>query len=72
MRDVLAEILEHKRVEVERARAAAAIAQFQAVPAYAAPPREFAAALISHHDGPHLIAEIKQRSPSAGVRRNKS
>lgn len=68
MSNVLAEILAHKRTEVERARQVRPLIALQDEPAYHATPRDFHAAVT--HGGtysPRLIAEIKKASPSAGV-----
>jgi len=63
---ILDEILAHKRVELERARAAEA-PEALARRAEAAPAatRDFAAALVEGVE-PRVIAEVKRRSPSRG------
>jgi indole-3-glycerol phosphate synthase len=64
----LAQIVEHKRAEVARAKEAATFAELEAMVAQAEPPRNFFAA-VTHHPGPDhvsVIAEIKRKSPSAG------
>ncbi len=63
---ILDEILDHKRREIERAKAALP-ARDQARRAQTAgdPPRDFRAALTSS-PRPRVIAEIKRRSPSRG------
>ena len=68
MADVLAEILAHKRGEVERARAARPVDDLMTSPGYAEPRRDFYAAVTTPHAGrPNLIAEVKRSSPSAGL-----
>lgn len=71
MTDVLAEIVAHKRTEVEQAKAALPFAELEAMVAQAEPPRNFFAAVTHHPDAFHtaVIAEIKRRSPSAGFMR---
>lgn len=63
---ILTQILNHKRVEVERQRAKVALAQLAAQQAKAPPVRDFAAALRQPNRAT-LIAEIKKASPSKGV-----
>ncbi len=66
MTDVLREIVEHKRGEVERARSAVPPHELERRLADAPVVRSFATALAAR--GPvALIAEIKRASPSAGV-----
>jgi indole-3-glycerol phosphate synthase len=66
MPDVLREIVEHKRSELERAKSAVPPHELQRRLADAPAVRGFAAALAAH--GPvALIAEVKRASPSAGV-----
>lgn len=67
MSDILGRILASKRAEVERARRARPIEQLMGSPSYAAPRRDFRAAVSSPGRTPHVIAEIKRRSPSAGL-----
>jgi indole-3-glycerol phosphate synthase len=67
MNDVLAEILAHKRSEVEQARRERPIERLRAAPAFRARPRDFYAAVTRTLPRPNLIAEIKQKSPSAGL-----
>ena len=62
---VLERILAHKRKEVAAATRARPLAQLEAKAAAAPEPRAFAAAL--RRPGVSLIAEIKRRSPSAGL-----
>ena len=68
---VLREIIEHKRVEVERARAQRPMKELEAMVAQAEPPKNFFAAVTRHTNGAHtsVIAEVKRRSPSAGLMR---
>jgi indole-3-glycerol phosphate synthase len=66
--NVLAEILAHKRTEVEQARQARPIEELQAQPGYFLPRRNFYGAVAVPQRGrPNLIAEVKHKSPSAGV-----
>lgn len=68
MPDVLAQILAHKRTEVEAACLHRPVEILQAEPAYHAVPRDFYAAVTrGPTPAPRLIAEIKKASPSAGV-----
>jgi indole-3-glycerol phosphate synthase len=68
MSDVLAEILAHKATEVEQARRAHPVEEWQRRPAYSAARRGFCAAVTRPRAGrPNLIAEIKRSSPSAGL-----
>jgi indole-3-glycerol phosphate synthase len=69
MADVLREIVDHKRIELERARSAVPVAELERRLAVAPPVRDFAAALAAR--GPvALIAEVKRASPSAGTIRD--
>lgn len=66
---ILAEILQHKRNEVEAAKAKKPFAELEAEVAMAEPPRNFFSA-VTRHDTPQrtaVIAEIKRQSPSAGL-----
>jgi indole-3-glycerol phosphate synthase len=65
----LREIVERKREEVERAKAALPMAELEALVAQAEPPRNFFRAVTRHSDAIHIsiIAEIKRKSPSAGL-----
>ena len=65
LHQVLETILAHKRREVAAAQAVRPLAALAARAAQAPPPRDFAAALRG--PGIRLIAEIKRRSPSAGL-----
>lgn len=65
----LREIVETKRGEVERAKAEMTMAELEALVAQADPPRNFFAAVTRHPHPRHMsiIAEVKRRSPSAGL-----
>ena len=64
---ILAEILEHKRGEVARARREHPVAELESACAGAPPPRGLAKALRRGQGEPlRAIAEIKRASPSAG------
>jgi len=69
--DTLAEILQHKAVEVAARRQRLGLVELQSAAALAAPPRDFVAALRAPlaQGKAAVIAEIKQASPSAGVLR---
>lgn len=69
MNGVLAQIVEHKKREVEERKARLPFAELEALVAQAEPPRNFFAAVTNHADPLHvsIIAEIKRRSPSAGL-----
>jgi indole-3-glycerol phosphate synthase len=65
---VLAEILAHKRVEIERAKSQVPFAELEAAVAQAEPPRNFFRAVTrSSKNETAVIAEIKRKSPSAGL-----
>jgi indole-3-glycerol phosphate synthase len=65
---ILAEILAHKRGEVEQARAVRPLDQLKSLAGYYLPRRNFYGAVTAPgRKGPNLIAEVKRRSPSAGV-----
>ena len=66
---VLAEIVAHKREEIERGKAALPMSELEGLVAQAEPPRNFFGAVTRHPDAVHfsVIAEIKRRSPSAGL-----
>jgi indole-3-glycerol phosphate synthase len=69
--NVLDEILANKRREVEQARAVRPLESLRAMRGYALPRRNFYGAVAAPRPGrPNLIAEIKRRSPSAGVIRD--
>lgn len=65
----LREIVEHTRGEVERAKASMSMPELEALVAQADPPRNFFAAVTRHPDARHMsiIAEVKRKSPSAGL-----
>lgn len=65
----LREIIEHKRVELERRKAEVSMSELEALVAQAEPPRNFFRAVTRHPPGMHtsVIAEIKRMSPSAGL-----
>jgi len=63
---ILDEILSHKRVELQRARAAAPLEDLKKRAADAPEVRPFAK-VLRHCDRLGLIAEVKRASPSAGV-----
>ena len=63
---MLAEIVEHKRAELELQHAACPLREVRARAEAADPPRDFAAAL-KRSNGVRLLAEIKRGSPSRGV-----
>lgn len=69
MTDVLAEIVARKRQEVDAAKAATPFSDLEGQVAQAEPPRNFFAAVTHHPDAFHtsVIAEIKRKSPSAGL-----
>lgn len=71
MNGLLAEIVEHKRREVEEAKARVPFSELEAMVAQADPPRNFFRAVTHHPDAVHVsvIAEIKRKSPSAGLLR---
>lgn len=65
----LREIVEHKRREVEERKSQISMTELEAMVAQAEPPRNFFRAVTRHPPGVHtsVIAEIKRRSPSAGL-----
>ncbi|MBK9119965.1 MAG: indole-3-glycerol phosphate synthase TrpC [Phycisphaerales bacterium] len=68
MANVLAEILAHKRTEVETGRRTRPLAELKAAAGYFLPRRNFYGAVTApRRSGPNIIAEIKRSSPSAGV-----
>lgn len=71
MENELDRILARKRVEVEAARTARPLAELQACVADLERPRNFFAALVAADDraNTRVIAEVKRKSPSAGILR---
>ncbi len=73
MQGVLADIIAHKRKEIEQAKSAigGGFAELEAMVAQAEPPRNFFGAVTKHPDPFHtsVIAEVKRMSPSAGLMR---
>ena len=68
MNNILKQIVADKRIEVERQKSQTPYADVVAAAQSAHPPRDIKAALTSPAPaGIHLIAEIKRKSPSAGV-----
>ena len=68
MTGILAEILAHKRGEVEQARTARPLDQLKSLAGYYLPRRNFYGAVTAPgRNGPNLIAEVKRSSPSAGL-----
>ncbi len=67
----LAEIIEHKRLELAELKARTPMAELEALVAQADPPRNFFAAVTRRPNatGTSVIAEVKRRSPSAGLMR---
>ena len=68
---MLREIIDHKRAEVAAAKARTPLIELEALVAQAEPPRNFFRAVTRHNGGAdtNVIAEIKRRSPSAGLMR---
>lgn len=66
---MLREILEHKRAEVALAKSRVGLDEIRARAADAPRPRNFFAAVTRHPSDDHtaVIAEVKRRSPSAGL-----
>lgn len=66
---VLAEIVAHKRSEIALAKLALPFAELEALVAQAEPPRNFFSAVTRRPDSrsTSVIAEIKRKSPSAGL-----
>lgn len=67
MTDILAQIVAHKRVEVERARQAVPIDVMKGRARETESPRNFFSAVTRPKDALRVIAEVKKASPSAGV-----
>ena len=71
MRHILDEIVANKKAEVDRAKRLAPIDDVRCRANAQPPPRDFYGAITAHAPhGIHLIAEIKRRSPSAGIIRD--
>ncbi|MEM6332084.1 MAG: indole-3-glycerol phosphate synthase TrpC [Planctomycetota bacterium] len=70
MPDILAEIVDHKRQEVEAAKAAVPVEELKQLADEAAPPRNFFAAVTRPAGSTRVIAEVKRASPSAGLIRD--
>jgi indole-3-glycerol phosphate synthase len=66
---VLEEIIAHKREQVAAEKAATPLSQLESQASSNEPPRDFFDALVNHprHESMAVIAEIKRRSPSAGL-----
>ena len=67
MDDRLAEIVAHKKIELQAAKAARPLEEVRAAALDAAPPRNFFAAVTRPRGELRVIAEIKKASPSAGL-----
>ena len=69
MQGVLKEIIDHKQREVAEAKARTSFSELEGLVAQAEPPRNFFGAVTHHPDAFHVsvIAEVKRRSPSAGL-----
>ena len=69
MRNMLDRIIQHKRQEVENAKANLPLSEIESQARRAAAPRGFMNAIRAHHAAasPALIAEIKKASPSKGL-----
>lgn len=69
MNDVLQDIVQNKRLEVEAAKSRTSFAELEAAALLAEPARNFFAAVTRHPTAEHVsvIAEIKRKSPSAGL-----
>ncbi|MFM9995484.1 MAG: indole-3-glycerol phosphate synthase TrpC [Phycisphaerales bacterium] len=67
----LESIVAHTREEVARAKERTSFAELEAMALLAEPPRNFFAAVTRHPTAAHVsvIAEVKRRSPSAGLMR---
>lgn len=66
---ILREIVDHKREEVAHAKAELSMTELEALVAQEEPPRNFFAAVTRHPTAAHtaVIAEVKRKSPSAGL-----
>ncbi|MDX2118424.1 MAG: indole-3-glycerol phosphate synthase TrpC [Planctomycetota bacterium] len=69
---ILDEIIAHKREEVAAAKARTSLAELEAMVAQEEPPRNFFAAVTTHASANDtaVIAEVKRKSPSAGLIRS--
>ncbi|MEO0587473.1 MAG: indole-3-glycerol phosphate synthase TrpC [Planctomycetota bacterium] len=67
MPDILAEIVDHKRQEVDAAKSAVPVEELKQLADEAAPPRNFFAAVTRPVGSTRVIAEVKRASPSAGL-----
>ncbi|MBX3388348.1 MAG: indole-3-glycerol phosphate synthase TrpC [Phycisphaeraceae bacterium] len=70
MPSVLTEIVEHKRAELVKAKEALPLSELEAMVAQEESPRNFFAAVTHRQNNPFdtaIIAEVKRRSPSAGL-----
>lgn len=70
MTDILAQIVEHKRGEIDAARSQVPLEQVRAMADDTPQPRNFYTALTRPKGELRVIAEVKKASPSAGVIRN--
>ncbi len=67
MPTILDKIVETKRREVAVAKDTRSVSELKKLIGLADPPRDFYKALLPCNERVHLIAELKRRSPSAGV-----
>jgi indole-3-glycerol phosphate synthase len=67
MADVLAQIIDHKRQEVEQAKVRMPVEELKRLAAATEAPRNFFAAVTRPRSQLRIIAEVKKASPSAGV-----
>ncbi|MEM9418446.1 MAG: indole-3-glycerol phosphate synthase TrpC [Planctomycetota bacterium] len=70
MSDMLSQIVDDKRLEIESARQIRPLEDVKAAAQDAAPPRNFFAAVTRPKGKLRVIAEVKKASPSAGVIRD--
>ncbi len=71
MSNILEQIVRDKRIEVQRQQSETPLAELTWIASKIAPPRDFKAAIAATGaTGINLIAEIKHKSPSAGVIRD--
>jgi indole-3-glycerol phosphate synthase len=71
VQQMLAQILQHKHLEVAEMHRTISLLQLQQQIAAAPPVRDLITALDQSHDRPSLIAEVKQASPSRGILRER-